>query len=225
MSETSTSSQPFEIKDCALIALATGKRAQNLRELRDNLQVVDASSIYYHFWGGLLRPRFDEPEYNNDFAAWGRHALHDWVLAERLAVIDPTDLADLEALRQELVEVIEERLEERETVPWSRPDQQFYFLTSQIVVFDTNRRLHEPAELVTALATMSRGSVFYHFIDARRRQPEGGDDFRAWLCGRANGHLVLCERLAEVDPFFSSLAETRDKLLALFAEYFGGPAL
>ncbi len=33
------------------------------------------------------------------------------MLADRLAIIDPTDFADLETLRQELVEVIEERLE------------------------------------------------------------------------------------------------------------------
>jgi hypothetical protein len=68
--------KPFAIKDCDLIAIATGMRAQNLRELRDRLTVVHPGCIYYHFWGGLLRPKFTDPEYNNDFAAWVFYGLH-----------------------------------------------------------------------------------------------------------------------------------------------------
>ena len=225
MTGTTQDVQPFAVKDCALIALATGRRAQNLRELRDGLEAVEPGSIYHHFWGGLLRPRFDDPEYNNDFAAWARHALHDWVLAERLAVIDPTEFDDLEGLRREIVEVLEERLDERELIPWAPSDQQFHFLDSQIVVFDTRKRVARPGELMTALAGMSRSSVFYHFIDARRRQPDGCDDFRAWLRGLEGGHPELCEQLAAVDPFFSTLAETRQRLLHLLEDHFGGPAL
>lgn len=40
---------PFLIKDCALIGVATGKRAQNVRELRARLRDIDPKSIYYHF--------------------------------------------------------------------------------------------------------------------------------------------------------------------------------
>ncbi|HIE48161.1 TPA: hypothetical protein EYP84_04665, partial [Candidatus Bipolaricaulota bacterium] len=79
--------KPFKVKDCTLIAIATGVQAQNLRELREKVETVHPGSIYYHFWGGMLHSRFEEPEFNNDFAAWVRHALHDPVLAERLAVI------------------------------------------------------------------------------------------------------------------------------------------
>lgn len=214
--------KPFVVRDCALIAQAMGMRAQNLRELRDGLLAVDQASIYYHFWGSRLRPRFDDPEYNNDFAAWARHALHDWVLAERLAVIDPTDTEDMEELRQDLVETIEERLDETEVISWSHRDQQFHFLTSQIVVFDTQRRLHAPADLVVAMPLMSRSSVFYHFIDARRRHAEGWDDFRAWLNGRPEDHTELCQQLADIDPFFSTLLELRNQLADLFQEHFGG---
>ena len=68
---------PFAIKDCALIAIATGERALTLKELHDTLLEIDHGSIYYHMWGGLLEPRFEEREFNNDFAAWARHGLHD----------------------------------------------------------------------------------------------------------------------------------------------------
>lgn len=214
--------EPFAVMDCALITVATGRRALNLRELAENLREVDADSIYHHFWGALLRPGFDQPEFNNDFAAWARHGLHDHVLAERLAVVDPADYGDLEELRRDLLDIIEERLDEREFVPWARPDQQFNFLTAVLVVFDTHVRLAEPGELPAAVAAMSLGSVFYHFIDARRREPMGQDDFRAWLCGADGRYRDLCAALGAVDPSFSALSETRGRLAALFAAHLGG---
>ncbi len=133
--------EPFAVKDCALISIGTGERAQNLRELRDRILTTQPGSIYHHFWGGLLRPSFDDPEYQNDFAAWAGRGLHDTRLAERLSLIDPSEFQDLEALRRELVEVVEERLEETEMVPWAKSDHQFYFVRSQIVVFDMSIRI------------------------------------------------------------------------------------
>ena len=38
MSQRQTRAEPFTIKDCALIQIAAGERAQNLRELRDRLE-------------------------------------------------------------------------------------------------------------------------------------------------------------------------------------------
>jgi hypothetical protein len=224
MASKTTEAEPFAVKDCALIAIATGKRAHNLRELREHLLTVDADSIYHHFWGGLLRPRFDDPEYNNDFAAWAFRGLHDEKLAERLGMVDPTDFDDLEALRQRLIDIIEERLDESEMVPWSRPDKQFSFITTHLVVFDTHRQLHEAKDFVTAIPNMSIGSIFYHFIDARRRTPDKVDDFRAWLSGYGKKYKGLISQLADVDPFFPTLSELRDQLASLFKGYFGDSA-
>jgi hypothetical protein len=67
----------FKILDCALIAIATGEKAQNLREFRDRLKNVHPGCLYYHFWGGLLHPHFDDPEFQNDFAVWASRYLHD----------------------------------------------------------------------------------------------------------------------------------------------------
>ena len=217
-------SQPFRVMDCALAAIATGRRAQNLRELRDGVQDADLSSIYYHFWGVLLRPHFDDPEYSNDFAVWARHGLHDKVLAERLSAVDPTDFADQEALRQELLEVIEERLDEMEHVPWAQHDNGFYFVRSQIVVFDTHVRVTRPEELADVIPEMSLGSVFYHTIDARRRTPHGQNDFSAWLEGSVPGYQDLCDRFNELDPYFFTLSELRDQLTRLVQGYFEVPA-
>jgi hypothetical protein len=213
---------PFVIKDCALIAIATGIRAQNLRELRDKLAAVPSDSIYYHFWGGLMAPRLEEPEFNNDFAAWSRRGLHDHVIAERLAMIDPTAFPDMEALRQELIEVIERRLDEVEMVPWAKTDHQFYFKRSKIVIFNTKKQILDPLLLPTIMPTLSRGSIFYHFIDARRRSPKGVDDFSAWLMNFGDRYAALREAIGAIDLFFTTLTEIRQKLSSLCMEHLGG---
>ena len=212
--------KPFAIRDCALSAIATGLRAQNLRELRDALLTVHGGSIYYHFWGGLLRPSFDDPEYNNDFASWIRHRLHDAKLAEQIGVIDPAQFSDMEELRRELINVIEARLDETEFLTWAARDRQFHFIRAQTVVFDTNRRILQPRELVDVIPGLSLGSIYYHVIDARRRSPQAVDDFRAWLSLFGNPFSELQERLAQLDPYFVGLAELREQLAAVFTDYF-----
>lgn len=211
---------PFAVRDCALIVLATGLKSQNLREFCDVLRRISLESIEHHLWGRLLQPRFDEPEYNNDFASWAYHGLHDKILAERLSMVLPTDFDDQEALRQELVEVVEERLDQSEMVPWAKIDQQFHFLRSQIVIFDSGLRFSRPIDLVPYLAHLSTGSVYYHFIDARNRTAERCDDFSAWLASCGPEYGPLRERLCAVDPYFASLQNLRQIVSGHFQEFF-----
>ncbi|MBU0514711.1 MAG: hypothetical protein KJ621_08055 [Proteobacteria bacterium] len=213
---------PFRVRDCALVAIATGVRTQNLREFRDGLIEVPPGSIYHHFWGRLLQPQFDEPEYNNDFAAWAYHALHTKDLAERLAVIDPTDYPNIEDLRQEVVEIVEVRLDESEMVPWAKADQQFYFVRHQLVVLDTGHAIEDPAQFAQVIPRMSNGSIFYHFIDARRRTWDRRDDLSSYLASHGDTYAGLAKELSAVDPYFSSLPRMREVLTELFRNHFPG---
>jgi hypothetical protein len=209
----------FAIKDCALVALATGRKARLLQAFRRELADIDAASIYHHFWGGLLQPRFEEREYNNDFAAWVRHGIHDAVLAERLSALVPTSFPDLEALRQEIIELIDIRMDEVEYLSWARATLQFEFVCSQIVVFNTDCQLRHPSELAAATRELSMSSIFYHFIDARRRTRDGRDDFSDWLAAFGDEFAPLQEQLACIDPYFGDLGELRDTLAALFSQH------
>jgi hypothetical protein len=213
---------PFLIKDCALIAVATGKKAQNLRELRDYSGEISLDSIYYHFWGGLLRPKFDDPEYHNDFAIWARHSLHDKILAERLAVIDPNEFGSLEELRQELVEILDERIYEEEYPLWARSDDQFEFIRSQIVIFNTHHIVSDPIEFVDALPKMSLGSIFFHFIDALRRNPDSIDDLRVWLGRFEKKYQNVIHKLASIDPYFLTLNQLRTKVANILEQNLTG---
>jgi len=214
--------QPFMVRDCALIARATGKRARTMKELRDFLENIEPESIYYHFWGSLLRPRFEDPEYHNDFASWCAHNLNDEISAERLAVVDPSQFESMEDLRTELIEIIDERIDELDVLPATSRDKQFEFISSDIVVFATNHVINEPSELKEVIPGLSRGSIFYHFIDGRRRNPESIDDFRSWLLKYDDSCQDTIMGIAEIDPYFTSLTELRENLSEVFSKQMQG---
>jgi len=216
-----TTVPPFAIKDCALVSIATGKRAGDLRELAHYAQIVSLDSIYHHFWGARLQPSLARPEYHNDFAAWVHKALHDDIMAERLSIIDPTEHTTLEGLQQELVQVIEERLDEIEYPRWAAADRQFEFIRSQMVIFDTHHTAEHPRDLVTLMPHISVGSIFYHFIDGRRRNPERQDDFTRWIESFGPPESEVCQKLQEIDPYFSTLTELRADLTKVLRDFFG----
>lgn len=214
--------EPFYVKDCTLLRIATGIHAQNLKELRDKLQTINPESIYFHYWGSKLRHVFVDPEYHNDFASWAYLSLHDITLAERLSVIDPSDSTDAEDLRTGLIEVVENRIYECETIPTSTYDEQFHFVRAQVVVFDTEYVIEKPEELPELIPQLSDGSVFYHFIDAARRTKNKSNDFSVWLSNIGNGYKDLSDRVSRVEQYFLNMREIREQLTSILDEYFGG---
>ena len=138
-------------------------------------------------------------------------------------MVDPTDHDDLESLRRELVDAIERELDSSDTLAWTSREQRFHFVRSQIVVFNTHHVVQEPSGLAGAVATMSRSSVFYHFVDARRRTPTSTDDFSTWVTDLDDSlYSDLCVRLRGIDPFFKTLTEIREELVRTFEEFLGG---
>jgi hypothetical protein len=192
--------------DCAVTTLALGKSAQNLRELRDRIAEVPQQSISHHFYEALLRPVFDDPEYRNDFAVWARRQLHDNLLAEQLGAIDPMEFESLETLRQEVVDIIEDRLAEATFVPWAAPGHEFHF---QMVVLDTGLRAATPADLAARVPRLSTGSIFYHFVEGRRRPPLKVDDFSVWLADWGPELEPTRDAIAAIDYHLWSLTEMR----------------
>ncbi len=214
--------EPFRFNDCALITLAVGRAAYNLPDLRDDIAAVPIASLHHHFFEGLLRPSFDDPEYRNDFALWARDALRDDVLAERLAVLDPFLLPhDGERLREELLDIIDDRLSETTHPPAAPAGHEFHFLRSQLVVFDTGLVARTPAELAARVADLPRGSIYCHFVDARLRPPRNEDDFSRWLALWGEEGAAARERLARIDPAFGSLAQLRTAIAAALADTAG----
>lgn len=213
---------PFYVKDCALAAIATGSKAQNLVELRDQIKTIPAESIYYHFWRQSIETSLVPESFCNDFSHWAHYQLHDEVLAERIAFIDPSEYVDLEKLRSDIVNVIENRLDEQNGVTLCSHAEAFHFIRFKIIVFNTSHKMEHPKDLVKTIPVISPSSIFYHFIDARRRESIRLDDFSSWLYGYHEEFDPLIERLKQIDPYFIPLADLQQKLSSTITEYFLG---
>ena len=208
----------FHIKDCTLAALATGVHASTLIEFREKLAEADTACLFYHFWSGRLRPQFTHPEYPNDFAAWAHRQLHDLPLAEKLGVIDPIIYRDWEDVRKDILDIIDESLDEKDVILSLKKENQFHFIKSKILIFDTEQRIAKPEDLPAALPSFTLSSIFYHFIDAKRRAKDHIDDFSYWLKSFEN-HERLTKEIQQIDPYFISLSELRDKLTKITASF------
>lgn len=211
---------PFAVMDCVLLSRMSGlPPALNLRELRDRLAVCNEDVINHHFCETWLRPTYDDPVFRNDFALWAKSGLHDRALAERLAIIDPYQFAAVADLRLYLLELIEERLGELQPwVPMARAGSEFYLMQATTVVFDTGERVNNPGNLAAAVGRMTDGSVYFHFLEARRRPPLLQDDFSAWLATLNGNYQQFSGALREIDIYFSSLTDIRAEIVRVLTE-------
>jgi hypothetical protein len=77
----------------------------------------------------------------------------------------------------------------------------------------------DPAEMLNAIPSMSLGSIFYHFIDARRRTEHRKNDLSLWLAAFGDTYEKLIEDLDNIDPFFISLTRMRREITNAFNKH------
>lgn len=209
-----TKNMPFAVKDCALITRMGGvDTAVNLRELRERIKVCPEACLFHHFMETLVRPSFDDPEFRNDFAVWSARYLRDRVLAERLGILNPYKFDNLKHLRETVVEIIDDRLSEMPFVPSVPKGDDFIFMQATTVVFDAGLTLDSPFELQKILPELSYSSLYYHFIEARRRTPQRVDDFTAWCYGVGDECEQLIEAFRTIDFYYLTLPELKKTLI------------
>ncbi len=213
-SKNINSEKVFCVNDCAIITCMGGiGSALNLRELKERISVCPDECLYYHFCENLISPTFDDPEFHNDIAKWAAHSLQDNVLAERLGIINPYTFESFEGLREKTIEIIDDRLSELNHVPAAKKGEEFFFLRAVTVVFDTGIELRTPYDFVKQLPAMSNSSIYYHFLEARRRTTDRVDDFTFWLKFLDNTSQELINALSSIDFYFLSLTELKNMLV------------
>ena len=76
-------------------------------------------------------------------------------------------------------------------------------------------------EFCGALQTVGLDSVYYHFVEARRRLGDRKmDDFSLWIATNFTAPSLVTA-IRDIDIYFYTLAEIRDTILALVQEYAG----
>ena len=70
------------------------------------------------------------------------------------------------------------------------------------------------------MPSLSTGSVYYHFIEARRRLETNLDDYTTWIRSFGESYTSLAELLNRVEYHFCSLSELREHVNNVFSDYF-----
>jgi hypothetical protein len=194
--------------------VATGWEARNLRELTEIVRRAPADVIHHHVFRAALAHRYGTWDHPNDFGAWAANALGDPVLAEKLSSLDVFRRGDIEDTRAAIVEILEERLDSVETVPWARPGFGFHFASGIYFALPSRREAWTLNELREAITEIPLSSLYFHFHEARLRGRDDADDFSRWIedeLARAD----VAERLRRIDFYLFSLEELRQRIVTL----------
>jgi Family of unknown function (DUF5752) len=209
-----TTTAPFQFTGCVEVRQALDHRARDERELLDRLEDVPAGSVFYHTHGYFLRHRPVTTAYGNDFAAWVAGHVRDQVLAERLAVINPFEIASLEDLREELMSTVHDHLLRLTTVPRVEFGDVFHFQQSHIVEVPLGPPVTTLAEFRAGLAEVDASAVYFHMVEARSRLGRRSGDFAEWIRD-ALAMPALAERIERIDAYMTNLERVRARVLSL----------
>lgn len=213
-----TAIQPFLFIGCSELREILGEEAEDERRLVELLESVPLDSIYFHTHSYFLRHSYVERAYPNDFAQWVAMEVRDHVLAERLAVVDPFEFSGLDALRSELISIIDDHLSRMPIVPRVIFGEPFHFNQSRILEVPTGLEVRTLQEFRNALGEVDISAIYFHIFEARHRLKPEESDFSAWI--RQNlGMPELAERLRSINPYLGSLERLRSALLTACDEF------
>jgi hypothetical protein len=204
----------FKFYESVNLVRLTGLRARTLDELVNLLGDIDHEVIFHHMHQYFLKSGGEAPEYPNDFAQWAAESLEDRILAERLANVDPYEYESLEDLREALISIIDEHLE---LEPYPRsvpPGKEFFFNQNFSILVTTGFEASTLSQFREQLTEVDDSSIYFHVLEARLRLHKYGDDFSQWI-EDCLGLSELAEKIRRIDPYFSTLNETRNDILAL----------
>lgn len=214
-----TASRPFLFITVHELKEMLGRSAWDERELLWGIEEVPVESIFYHTHSYFLPGRYLASPYPNDFATWAAVQVRERVLGEQLAVVDPFDYPDLEALRTEFVTIIDQHLSSLQTIPRIVYGEPFHFMRSVVLEIPTGIQAETLREFREALAGVDVGALYFHFFYAVARGRQAGNPV-VWI-ERELGLPELAAALRRTSPYFKSLEQLRGELVALCDRFLG----
>lgn len=205
----------FEFNQCVIILKSTGKKAKNVRELKEALAGVSDGAIAHHTYQYFLKGHI--LEYTNDFAHWAGESIEERALAERLSNVDPYEYASVQDLRKDLIGAIDDYLTVFPEPRDAMPGDEFHFNETVTLVFPAGVRARNLAEFLMAMKYVEESSLYYHFYDARVRLGSKADDFSQWL-EEGMEKPEVARRVRAIDPFMHNLETIRERILAAVEE-------
>ena len=214
---TTAARTPFEFKAAAHLLFIETQQASNLDELLACLRSCSEGSIFQHTFRTLEEHHFIKEGFSNDFAHWVFSELGEAGLGERLATLDVREFTSLAALRQRLIEGVEEFSLRNPKARERSAGVPFYFCSSKVIVLPTKIHASNLSEFIAGLQKVSVHSIQYHFIEARLRRKLESNDFSIWL-DRDLGLNKIASRLESIDIYTSTLEGVRRKIIQALQE-------
>ncbi len=204
----------FRFSDCIEIKELLGIKADDELKLMEFIEEVPIDSIYYHMHSYFLRHFYIVGPYPNDFANWVVIQLRDRVLGEKLAAITPWGSKNLEDIREELIDIIDNHLSTVRTVPFAISAPPFFFMKSKIIEFDTGLEVADLKEFIEALKVVDASAIYNHIFESRLRVKKGRTDFSIWF-DEVLGLKKLADEIENIDSYMYGLEGLREKILSL----------
>lgn len=205
--------QPLRFHARFVLTFATGRSARDVAELRAGIAELPESVIYRHTYRFLAEHMALVPEPPHDFALWASEALGNEALAEKLGAVDTLRFSSLEALRQELLRVLDEVLKAGPGRP-AMPGEEFHFLSAKKFSVPIGLEAGNLAEFASAVERAGLSSLYLHLYEAKLRPPLGVNDFSLWL-DQELGEKELAREVSSLDLYHSTFADIRKKITAL----------
>jgi hypothetical protein len=206
--------KPFYFNTSAHLLRIGRERATTLSELLQALRTCSEGSIFEHTFRTLQEHHFIREGFSNDFAQWAFTACNEPGLAERLAGTDVREFTSVQAVRKQIVEIVEEYIQ-NEPHSGDRPAREpFYFYAADITVLPTPFVAHNLPEFVDGLAQVTVHAIHHHFIEARLRLQLRSNDFSQWL-GEEAGLKEAARRLNRIDIYTATMEDVRRQILRI----------
>jgi Family of unknown function (DUF5752) len=204
---------PFVFHGCLALREMVGPEAWDARALLEALGQASDETLFTHTAGTMLRRPVQGDAWPNDFALWAATELGDRALAERLAMVDVFDAGSLDALRANLVAVLEDHLHRGPSAaaPAFEP---FVFLRTHVVPVPLGVAATTLREFRDGLAVVDASALFYHVVEVRYRLGRDRGDFAEWA-EQGLKRPDLAERLVRIDAHVGSLERMRDRCLSV----------
>jgi hypothetical protein len=190
-----------------------GLKARNPVELLTGIKTVPASCIYYHTHRFLQQHHYLSPEPPNDFAFWLMEILHLGNLGEEFLSMDTVSYCDLEKLRRDFVDILEDYISKDGENVDCIPGFEFHFLACKTLVLPLPYTAHNLSEFAQMLSKVSIHSLYFHMFEARMRLGVPDNDFSQWLKGM--GEVQLAQDISKLDPYNITLENLRRKIIRM----------
>jgi hypothetical protein len=208
---------PFFFTGCWELREMVGRSARDEQQLLEAIEEIPLDSISYHTHSFFLRHKYIAGPYPNDFATWSAIQVRDRVLGEKLGILDPYDFENLEALRTEIVNIIDEHLSQLQTIPQVIYGEPFHFMQSRIIEVPTGLEARTLTEFKNILATVDASVVYYHNFEAMLRLGRRKGDFALWIEEQLD-LPDLAKKISSIDFYMISLEFIRKRIVQLCDE-------